>query len=400
MTQDVAETLDLAGQKAILLACVGPARPMPGADVLAALGEGDWLAIDAMAAQHRLRPWLHHRKRSGALDCDIPDDIAAGWRETYRAGAIGALTAQAALVRMARALTEQGVTFAALKGARLAFFDYAEAALRPMRDLDILVREADLEPALEALGHAGCDLPDDRAAAIARALDGDKHLDPILLPDCDRYIELHHRIAEPGLPCIPAGDIIAQARTGTLGGTAVPFPCPEHMLGHLVLHAVYNHRFDCGPLALVDIAMLLEREKIDPVRFAAMAENGGWLPGARLVIALVERVMGPAGLAIGQHEVPENIIAGAEDLLLQDFDQRAQVALASQSARSGVAATLLSRLRKGMRHPGEEGRLRWLSSRASRTMRQAGDSRSRAEAASGASVVRWLQAAAIPNTDD
>lgn len=384
--------LPLDQRKGVLLALAGPAQPMPAGLPQAEVDGDDWLAIDAMAAQHRLRPWLHHRLRSGGIDLAVPSDIAATWRDAYRDAAIGALTAQAALVRLARAFAEAGVAMVALKGARLAFFDYAEAALRPMRDVDILVDPTDLPAAVEALALAGAEVPVDREAAIARALDGDKHLAPVLMRDVERHVELHHRIAEPGLPCINTAAMLADAVVAEIGGTQVAFPSNEHMLGHLVLHAAYNHRFDCGPLALIDIGTMLARRPVDAPRFRAMAEDGAWLPGARLVMALVDQFMGPSGLDIGQGSVPPAILAESESLLLQDFDQRQQVLLAAEAARAGMAATLLARLGKGLRHRPEEGRMRWLSRRAGRTIRQARDPRARAEAAAGAALARWLNA--------
>ncbi|WP_066559624.1 nucleotidyltransferase domain-containing protein [Croceicoccus bisphenolivorans] len=385
-------TLDLAARKRALLDMVGPERAARPNGPKAA-GEEDWAEIDAMAAQHRLQPWLHDRFRNGGIAIPVPQPVSDGWKNAYRHAALGALTAQAALVRLSTAMQAHSVPMVALKGSRLAFFDYREAALRPMRDIDILVAPEDLPAALDALAGIGCDIPQDRTGAIARALESDKHLAPIAVPGCDRFVEVHHRIADPGLPCIATDAIIAASRTDSLGGATVAFPSPEHMLGHLVLHAVYNHRFDCGPLALVDIAMLLGRETIDAARFAEQAQAGGWLPGARLVLALVERVMGPTGFDIGQAAVPRDIIANAEMLLLQDFDQREQVVLASQSARSGLAATVLGRLRKGLAQRPDGGRLRWISTRTARTIRQARDPRSRGEANSGAAVARWLATA-------
>lgn len=381
-------SLDLAGQKRVLLSLSGPSQPEPQG--LADLTADDWQAVDAMAAQHRLHPWLHHRLRTAGRDWAVPAEIADTWKAAYRETAFGALTAQAGLIRLAAAFADAKVPMVALKGARLAFFDYPEAALRPMRDIDLLVAPEDLHRALDAMALAECEVPEDSEGAIARALDGDKHLSPIRLPACDRYIELHHRIAEPGLPCIETSEILADARSAMLGGQAIGFPSPDHMLGHLVLHAAYNHRFDCGPLALVDIAMLTKSEAIDPLRFTAMAQRGGWLPGARLVLALVEAHMGPTGLDIGQDGVPDGILAESETLLLQDFDQRDQVKLATESAQSGIGATLFARLRRGLAAPRDEGRLRWLVSRAVRTIRQGSDARARSEASAGAAVARWL----------
>lgn len=383
-------TSDLDRQKSILLSLVGPARILARED-LAALDDGDWQTIAAMARQHRLEPWLHHRLRTAGSEWPVPAPLAAQWKEVYRNASFGALTAQAALTRLARAFADAEVAMVALKGARLAFFDYPEAALRPMRDIDLLVAPEDLPRALDAMAKAGCDVPADRTGAIAKALDGDKHLDPILLPDCERFVELHHRIAEPGLPCIDTAKILAGAKVERLGGTAIAFPDDRDMLGHQVLHAVYNHRFDCGPLALVDISQMLARTRIDADHFVATAQDGGWLSGARLVIALIDSVMGRTSLDIGQEQVPAEVLAQAERLLLQDFDQRAQVALASQSARQGIFATLALRLKQGLAREHDGGLPRWLASRALRTLRQGGNARSRSEAASGAMVARWLE---------
>ncbi|MBS7669496.1 nucleotidyltransferase family protein [Croceicoccus gelatinilyticus] len=381
----MSESLDR--QKAALLDLIGPARTLPE---WGALDVGDWQAIAAMAQQHRLEPWLHHRLRTAGSEWPVPADRAGRWKDAYRTASFCVLTAQAALVRLARAFGDADVPMVALKGARLAFFDYPEAALRPMRDIDLLVTPDDLPRALDAMEQAGCDVPADRERAIARALDGDKHLDPILLPDCQRYVELHHRIAEPGLPCIDTAAILASAKVEILAGAPIAFPGDAEMLGHQVLHAAYNHRFDCGPLALVDIAQMLTRSPIDAARFAAMANDGGWLAGARLVLALVDKVMGTTGLDIGQDQVPPEVLAEGERLLLQDFDQRAQVLLSSQTARDGVFPTLAARLKGGIKREHDEGFARWFISRAMRTVRQGSDARARSEAASGAIVARWL----------
>lgn len=381
---------NLAAQKRTLLSLVGTERAGPEVPELAVMSRQDWSAIDAMAAQHRIQPWLHHRMRGSDTDWPVPPSIASVWRDAYRDGAIGALTAQAALVRLAKAFDDAGIPMVVLKGGYLAFFAYPEAALRPMRDLDILVAAGNLPLALEAMAQAGCTVPDDRGAAIARALDGDKHLDPIALPTCDRFIELHHRITLPDTFDLPTHEILREKRSIDLGGVQVGFPSAGHMLGHLILHAAYNHRFDCGPLALIDIAMLTRSAAIDGNGFRAMAAEGGWLPGAQLVLALVEKHLGHTGMEIGQHGVPASVLAGGENLILQDFDQRAQVKLASESARNGLAATLLSRLRHGISVRHDEGLLHWAAGRAMRTMRQGGNTRARSEAAAGAAIARWL----------
>ena len=60
------------------------------------------------------------------------------------------------LVETVRVLRAAGVEVVAIKGAALAFFHYPDPALRPMGDLDLLLRDPrDLERATAALVAAG-----------------------------------------------------------------------------------------------------------------------------------------------------------------------------------------------------------------------------------------------------
>ena len=382
--------------KALLMALMAPAVADPDPATLSDLSDGDWHAIDAMAFQHRLYPWLHMRAEHADPQWPMPDALRERWRRAYQAGVIGALTAKAAIVRLASGFADAGVPMVALKGAQLAFFDYPNEALRPMRDVDILVAPDDLPAALSVMGALGCVIPDDRDAAIARAL-REKHVDPIYFPAFDRHIELHHRIMEPQkprgpfVPHIATEDILAEARTRMLSGQAVRYPSAQHMLAHQVVHAAYNHRFDCGPLALSDIAMLCRDSTIDWAEFTARAQEAGYESGAMLVLALVERYFGAIPGRDADATVPDDVMAWGENLILQDFETRDQVKLAVEAAQGGgMVSTMFERLSAGFSEPAPEGRLRWLGNRAIRTIAQASTSRARSEAQAGGDLARWL----------
>jgi hypothetical protein len=64
------------------------------------------------------------------------------------------------LGRVAVCLEEAGVEFLALKGAALLGLLYRDPAERPMTDLDLLIRRADLGRALAALAAAGVQVPE------------------------------------------------------------------------------------------------------------------------------------------------------------------------------------------------------------------------------------------------
>ena len=71
----------------------------------------------------------------------MPAAIAGSWRAAHRRAAITALAQCADLARTAGLLEAAGFAPIALKGAWLAHHAYPEPAQRPMRDLDLLVRE-------------------------------------------------------------------------------------------------------------------------------------------------------------------------------------------------------------------------------------------------------------------
>ena len=77
------------------------------------------------------------------------------FEEVPRAGA-RACRLRDTLVETVAALRAAGIEVVALKGAALAFFHYADPALRPMGDLDLLLVEPrDLNRATDAMGQAG-----------------------------------------------------------------------------------------------------------------------------------------------------------------------------------------------------------------------------------------------------
>jgi hypothetical protein len=95
-----------------------------------------------------------------------------------------------------RVLRAIGITPVFLKGAYLAFNAYPHAALRPLRDLDVLVpRSRSLEgyAALQEAGFARHSLYPGRPAAAVR---GERHLPALLTPTGQVLIELHTRLYE------------------------------------------------------------------------------------------------------------------------------------------------------------------------------------------------------------
>jgi hypothetical protein len=383
-----------------LLAMIGGAAP-PG------LSDDKWAVIDAMAAQHRLQPLLAWRTAQARAPWMVPAATEAGWSEALEIGRLVNLALLAGLRLAGEVLTKADIKFTALKGPRLAWHGYPEAALRPMRDLDLLVPEKDARRAEEVLCGAGFE-SDRSEAALREALADHQHLPPLWHPGLKIRLELHHRLTDPParhgyrVPQLDAAQVIAASETLDLSGVAVPCPSAIDLLAHLMVHALYGHRLDCGPLVLADIYFLLASEKIDGEAFKRMAASGGWLRGAELLLALTERYCGPQPLALGSSP-PDEVLAIAEDLLLLDLDTREQgVALADiLAARSvGALAREIGRRLKPEAHVVDEEAggaplwrfwPMWAARRVGRLARSLPDRRAGREARGAAALLRWLQ---------
>ncbi|MFC0590021.1 nucleotidyltransferase family protein [Novosphingobium aquiterrae] len=368
---------------------------------LAGLDTHDWQALDAMAAAAHMQPLLHVQHRG---DARIPGDIAARWQSAFRTAAMQALAREADLKACVASLTDAGLQPIALKGAWLARHAYPEPAQRPMLDIDLLLDPATVMAAWDLLRAQGYAEVMEAEMPLADILRLDKHLPPLVSPR-GTLVELHQRLWElPGRldHLSPAGqDNAIRARAVTVDG--LRYPCGEDMLIHLIVHAAYSHRLDCGPRVLADIDFLLRQVAIDWTGFWTRAACEGWRDGARLVLELV--AASRAGVTIDftsdrGRPVPAEVRDGAIELLLIDQDRRASAGVAASALKGGMGALLGRMLRRrtvtgepasdAVRAPG--GGLRWASGRAAQVMRDLSTSDVRRQAGNLARLSRWFDA--------
>ena len=140
-----------------------------------------------------------------------------------------------ALAEASAALAGAGIPMLVLKGAALACLAYAEPALRPMSDVDLLVDARDLGAAREMLKRLGY-----RAAAPATASGAPHHAPPLVRVEqgVSISIELHHRLTAEERPGTRSPDPWASPTSFPAGAAAVPSQAPGHeaMLWHLGRH--------------------------------------------------------------------------------------------------------------------------------------------------------------------
>jgi len=358
-----------------------------------------WDELDRLAALHRLQPLLHQSHRSNSA---VPEAVRERWREAFRLSSLRALALAGDLERSVALLEARGFEPIALKGAWLAWHAYPHPGLRPMRDIDLLLTPDTVIPAHRLLQDHGYEPLGAAEFSPEDSVKLDKHMPPLLSPH-GTAVEVHHRLWEidgrmdhsaPG-----ANEAELRARARRDGG--IVYLAPADLLAHLIIHAVYDHRLDCGPLVLSDIAYLLGATEIDWDAFWAAAALQGWDRGAQLVLALVQDHARDLDIPVpvGLPSLPPEHLSLSADLLLQELDTRRSAGFVAALKVGGITA-MLSRAFARREHKGhapvarnlnaEGGFLSWARGRLARTLWDLSHSAVRRQSRNLAQLSQWL----------
>lgn len=385
---------------------------VPRVERFAGLDDGDWQALQRIAHQHRLAPMLHHRFAAAGEAWPVPAAVRTDWEARFRRAAARSLLLQRALVAVQALLDREGIASAALKGAWLAWQAYGHPALRPMRDIDLLVADADAERAHAILATAGARPAAGTYAPAGHARAHHKHLAPLSWGEPPVAFEIHWRLShpEPGedaaAVAAATAALLARRVEVPLGGTHAACLDPTDTLLHLIVHAAYDHRFDNGPVVLADVAALVARADVDWHRFWTAAK--GHEAGAMLIFALAETYHGTAAHYPEARPAapPPEALAAAEALMLKEMDRREEVyfetAIAGARGPAAKAALLLGRAfppRHILAHYAgrrADDRALWLwyplrlADHGWRYLRRRGDPGRRASVANERALTEWL----------
>jgi hypothetical protein len=389
--------MDRPALRRVLLDLTGTARTPD----LATLSPTNWAELDRIAGLHRLRPLLHAQQRGNPA---IPPAVATSWQAEHRTSALRAMAQQADLAETCALLERAGFAPIALKGAWLAVHAYQEAAQRPMRDIDLLVTPETVIPAFEALLAAGYSPAGPSEMTLGEVARLDKHMPPLIAPR-GTVVELHQYLWERDGRldhASPAGNEAVLRARSQLAANGLRYLAPQDLLAHLIVHAVYSHRLDCGPLVLADIDLLLRAAPIEWPRFWADAMAQGWRDGARLLLELTAHYRPGALIDFSPdpgEAAPAPLISAAPDLLLQELDSRASAGLAAATLKSGPAK-LVQRIAGRRKVKGEAavtrqtshegGALAWAGSRMLRSLRDLSHGDVRDQSRQLAALSKWL----------
>ena len=253
------------------------------------LAATNWEDLVALAAQQDTAPVLYSRLCQLGL---VPPAHAAGLRDASRARAARNLLLFSELGKFLHAAKTARVPVIPLKGAFLAETVYGDIALRPMADLDLLVKPADLPLAIETLRQLGyeSDQPFDPVAQQARFQDM-----PPMRRSGGAMVELHWTLVTPlcgaRIDDRELDGIWRRAAPATIAGAPALALAPEDLLLHLCMHASVHHRFaDVGLKSFVDIAEVARHYegRLDWRELAGRANAWRVANGVRMALMLAQ----------------------------------------------------------------------------------------------------------------
>ena len=332
----------------LLLDLIAPARSVTQAQ-LDALRATDWQALMAMVRQQRLAPLLHWQLERAHAHLIIPPDLKSNLAASYKNATLRSLMLQREIVLLHRILKKENIPYVALKGSYLAFHAYPQAALRPLRDVDILVPKDRALEAYQLLIDGGLTRIDHYRGNPEATMSLSNHLPPLRSASGQINVELHSRLFDyekDGLAQPDPTDTVAfwdRCIQMPLANQAIMFQSPTDLLLHLIEHAVYHHKFDNGPLLLSDLAYLINTQPIDWSLFWAMAKTGRQTRGSLLALKLTQRYWGVEGITWSpgdEHHgaLMDEPITAAALLMLRDLSNKNDLSLHNEIGKAEGSA--------------------------------------------------------------
>jgi hypothetical protein len=293
--------VNLASEDLVILECARTELTVAGrARTEVLLAEAlDWDYILEASIRHGVAPLVHR-----ALDelgasggqAAVPVEFAAELQRLYEHNGLRNERLYGVLRDILRTFGSAGVEALGLKDVQLVPEVYRDPALRPMGDIDLLVRREDYESAASCLGSLGfsplpsADAPFARRYAFAQHFRRDA--DDVWVDLQWNVLELEWDVYGEGCFTYDARQMWDHAELISFEGCELLVPSPEQMLFHLCLH-LEGHRY-AELILFTDVAELLRtyEAELEWDTFVSLVHAYGAESSVWHVLHMTQRLLG------------------------------------------------------------------------------------------------------------
>ncbi|MGB7848165.1 MAG: nucleotidyltransferase family protein [Candidatus Acidiferrum sp.] len=289
---------DFSAEREFLLQLLGQ-RDSPQDEVLRwQAAQIDWVRLLTIIPPD-LYAYVGYKLARLGLEGQCPTSL---WEQTLnhrRLTAVQWLRHRFELHHLVEAFSKHNVDFLLLKGPVLAFAAYPHHSLRPMSDIDLLVRPEDLDKALELTFAAGFRCPERykfanpvglAEPARSRRTSQFENSLPLQKPGTGSNIEVHTQLemAAPWFP-VNTARVWEGAEEIEVDGLRVHTLEKHEFLFHLVMHLARHHIFELGlrPLLDVHLWVALHRDRLDWDWIASETIRRGYGDWVHLTLKIV-----------------------------------------------------------------------------------------------------------------
>jgi hypothetical protein len=282
--------VELSPERKLLLAC---ARARPRAEECQRIAELagadlDWDQFVSTSYAHGIAPLIYHSLQQSAVIDRVPSAAAKALRNSYYLNAARNNLLYNELARILAALSGQSIEVIVLKGAALAETVYPHRALRPMSDIDLLVKSerlADTETTLLNMGYA--------LDSNLKAHHQDHHYHWVFMKSAAPSVEIHWHVQRATDPFrVDIEGCWRRAEPVSIAGVEALVFSPADLLIHLCQH-LGQHKFTGGIRPLCDISEATKYygDHIDWMEVATISSEWGMNACAYLVFRLAKELL-------------------------------------------------------------------------------------------------------------
>jgi putative nucleotidyltransferase-like protein len=262
----------------LILSLMGREGPAP--DGLAEIHSAAFVEV---CRSHRVAGLVH---REAARDPSRTAALLPGLHQAARKTLVDNLVLLRALGDLSSVLSEEGIGFVVLKGASLLGFLYGEIQLRPMTDLDLLIRQKDWPKLADTLHSRGYRMP---AAGEERYYARNWYHQLVESPATPpTNLEFHWNLESVERSRIDPEELIHEAVPCEIDGRSYLRLCDDHLLLHLSVHLA--HHYQSPALIWVeDLRRLIGSGRLDWERIGRTARSWGVANCVAYSLRYVER---------------------------------------------------------------------------------------------------------------